>query len=181
MRRQTGAPRAVPRLHSGKPAVLQLGNDAGSHLPIEALTIGPVHFSCSFPQPPLTGAGVAGGGRSGPKASPQMAGCTQRIGTKRRTWAPPRLRRAMVGLGRRAPRHPGAEAHADAPRARRPLTGRGQRPVPPAIVTATPSRRREAARPKRQRNRARPCPSTVRPAEPTSRTESIPSIRKQGF
>lgn len=53
----------------------------------------------------------------------------------------------MAGLrGRDAPRHPGAEAHADAPKARRPLTGRGQRPTPPAIVTAMPTRRREAAR-----------------------------------
>ncbi len=33
--------------------------------------------------------------------------------------------------GRDAPRHPGAEAHADAPKARRPLTGRGQRPARP--------------------------------------------------
>lgn len=72
-----------------------------------------------------------------------MAGCTRRAEMEWRTWAPPRLRLAMAGLrGRDAPRHPGAEAHAEAPTARRPLTGREQRPTPPVIVTAMPTRRR---------------------------------------
>lgn len=110
LRHHARAARGIPRLHPWKASCFQLGDHTCGYLAIKALTVS--HNSCSFPQPPWTGARVAGGGRSRPRAPPAKGGAhltrLQRSG--RPGSEADGLRAAEAGLrGSDAPRHLDAE------------------------------------------------------------------------